>query len=152
MEDDILLQHLDELALKIVGNGITVLCVHADGQGVAHSELVTLIADHISESPVVFVGSSWNDIRLVCVSHEHILDRTGSWRGKLDVEGSLRFQALDFITHGPDLTEHLVVLIDGGSLDQAVLSAMLLQITLRLLPMGVTPIMQFHKLFTKMSM
>ena len=142
-EDVVLFQRLDQLSLKLIRYRIAAVLVDTDGQGIAHLK-GAVSAHHVPECLAVLrrSGGAQDHIALSCL--RVLMDRSGSRRGELCVHLHLVLEAFDLIAQCLHVGCHLLVLLHGGSLDEAVLVPVLFQKSLGLFPQGISLISEFN--------
>ena len=144
-EDVVLFQSLNQTALEFVRHGIAALGILADRERVADCKLIALVADHIPEGGLVLVGCGRVGGRCILCAGS-VSDRLAGRCGKCRIEGSLLLQTLDLCAQCLHLTGHFVVLFHCGSLHETVLTTVLFEECLCLLPQGITLAAKFHDL------
>ena len=144
-EDVVLFQCLNQTALELVRHSVAALGVLTDRKCVADCKLIALVADHIPECTLILIGSSRvGGRRILCA--RCVGDGLGSRCGQRSIEGCLLFQTLDLCAESLHLGCHLVVLLDSGSLHETVLTTVLFEECLCLLPQGIALAAKFHDL------
>ena len=143
-EDVILLQTLNELTLKLVGDGIAAVLVNADRQSVPDFR-GAVAAHHVPEGFTVLGGRCRAHISLAAGLGISV-HGSGGGSGELGVHLHLILQTGDLVTECLDVRGHLVVLLDSGSLYETVGVAVLFQKSLGLLPQGIALVAKFDDL------
>ena len=144
-EDVILFESLNQTVLELVRHSVAALGVLTDRECVADCKLIALVADHIPECRLVLVGVGGIGGRCVLCAGS-VGDGLAGRCGECGIKGSLLFQTLDLCAESLYLGCHLVVLLDCGCLHETVLTTVLFEECLSLLPQGIALCAKFHDL------
>ena len=144
-EDVVLLQRLNQTALELIRHSVAALGILADRECVADCKLIALIADHIPEGGLILVGRGRVSGRRG-LGTGSVGDRLAGRCGKRRIECCLLLETLDLCAECLHLTGHFVVLLHCGSLHETVLTTVLFEECLCLLPQGIALAAKFHDL------